>query len=68
MLVQGSTLPAQRRSLFAQRIAEIILNKFNRYYSLTPGGTQRQGQDRDNLGISGSGQIQVRGNIGSPIK
>ncbi len=68
MLVQESTLPAQRRSLFAQRIGEIIVNKFDQYYSLTPGGTQRQGHDRDNLGSSGSGQVQDRGNIGSPIK
>lgn len=55
-LKQGDTsLPAQGKSLFVQRIAEIIVNKFNRYYSITPLG-QRPGEDKRNLSSDAKGK------------
>lgn len=37
-LKEVENVEAERRKLFSQRIAEIIVNKFNKYYALSPRG------------------------------
>ena len=45
----------RRRKLFAQRVAEIIVNKFNKYYSFGPRGSRERDQNQDdNIPHSGS--------------
>ena len=40
----GHTLARTRRRMFSQRIAEIIVNKFNRLYAFNPSGRRDQAQ------------------------
>ncbi|MFZ0327070.1 MAG: hypothetical protein WAL66_07185, partial [Nitrososphaeraceae archaeon] len=44
----GASLAAARRGLFSQRITEIIVNKFNRFYAFGSSGRRNQDETTTN--------------------